>query len=160
MVAQAPSVTLTSDASGCWGCGAFSSEGLWFQFRWPEVWAGVHITVKELLPIVVACAVWGHGWKGKTIRCRCDNAAVVAILKSGSSKDGLAMHLMRCLFFFTAYHQLCLSPEHLPGRLNTAADSLSRDDLPLFLQLVPGPSQLPTPLPEELLRVLVLQRPD
>ena len=48
VVAQAPSVTLTSDASGCWGCGAFSSEGLWFQFRWPEVWAGVHITVKGI----------------------------------------------------------------------------------------------------------------
>ena len=29
----------TSDASGHWGCGAFSSTGTWFQFRWPPAWA-------------------------------------------------------------------------------------------------------------------------
>ena len=54
------------------------------------------------MPIVVGCAVWGHAWKGKTVRCLCDNAAVVAILRSGSAKDPVTMHLMRCLFFFTA----------------------------------------------------------
>ena len=29
----------------------------------------VHITAKELLPIMVACA---HQWQGCTIRCLCD----------------------------------------------------------------------------------------
>ena len=94
-----PSATVTSDASGCWGCGAFSSAGTWFQFCWPPAWAPNHITVKELVPIVVACAVWGHLWKGKTVRCLCDNAAVVAIIRSGSSKDPVAMHLMFCDWF-------------------------------------------------------------
>ena len=160
VVPKPPTATLTSDASGSWGCGAFTADGQWFQVRWPEAWGGVHITVKELLPIVVACAVWGHLWKGRTVRCLCDNAAVVAIVRSGTSKHGLVMHLMRCLFFFTAHHQLCLAPEHLPGRLNTAADSLSRDNLSLFLQLIPEASQQPTPLPEELLQALVHQTPD
>ena len=160
VVAHAPSVTLTTDASGSWGCGAFISTGQWFQFPWPEVWKEVHITVKELLPIVVACAVWGHLWRGTAVCCRCDNMAVVAIIRAGSSKHPLAMHLMRCLFFFTAYHQLYLAPEHLPGRLNTAADSLSRNDRTLFLQLLPEASPSPTPLPDVLLRALVLQRPD
>ncbi len=27
---------ITSDASGSWGCGAFSSEGNWFQLKLPE----------------------------------------------------------------------------------------------------------------------------
>ena len=57
LVHKIPSTTLTSDASGRWGCGAFSSSGAWFQFRWPPAWEAIHITVKELLPIVVACAV-------------------------------------------------------------------------------------------------------
>lgn len=105
---QVPTVTVTSDASGVWGCGTYSSAGHWFQFQWPDVWASVHITGKELLPIVVACAVWGHQWNDRTIRCLCDNAAVVAILRSGSSKHGLVMHLLCCLFFFTTYRQLYL----------------------------------------------------
>ena len=85
---------------------------------------------------------------------------MVAIIKSGSSKTGLVMHLMCCLLFFTAHFKLYLAPEHLPGRLNTAADSLSSDDVALFFQLVPEASRLPTPLPVELLQALVLQRPD
>ena len=96
-----PFATLLSDASGTWGCRAVCN-GQWFQVKWPESWMPVHITVKELLPIVVACAIWGRQWQGKTIRVPCDNAAVVAILRSGWSKNNLAMHLMRCLFCFMA----------------------------------------------------------
>ncbi len=92
--------TLTSDASGTCGCGAFTSTGEWLQLRWPSVWEKIHITVKELLPIMVACATWGHSWQRKTVRSLCDNAAVVAILRSGTSKHSLAMHLLRCLLLF------------------------------------------------------------
>lgn len=64
---QPPSVVLTSDASG--GCGAFLSSGQWFQCQWPATWGTVHITVKELLPIVLACALWGHEWHGNSVHC-------------------------------------------------------------------------------------------
>ncbi len=67
---------ITSDASGSWGCGAFSFEVNWFQLKLPESWKMIHITVKELLPIVLGVAVWGDEWRGKTIKCWCDNAAV------------------------------------------------------------------------------------
>ena len=119
-------------------------------------WSGVNVTAKELLQIVVACAVWGQRWQGSTIRCLC----VVAIIKSGSSRDLLAMHLMRCLFFFSAYYQIVLAPAHIPGKLNEAADHLSRDALSSFLQLVLEAQSQPTPLGEELLATLVLQQPD
>jgi len=46
-----------TDASGKSSCGAFSSTGNWFHGLWHGVWQDVHITVKELLPIVIACAV-------------------------------------------------------------------------------------------------------
>ena len=52
-------MVLISDASGSWGCGAFACTGQWFQLKLPESWHDVHITVKELLPIVLAAAVWG-----------------------------------------------------------------------------------------------------
>ena len=49
VVHSPPAATVTSDALGGWGCGAFSSAGAWFQFCWPPAWAPIHITVKELL---------------------------------------------------------------------------------------------------------------
>ena len=58
---------------------------------------------------------------------------------------------MHNAFFFTAFHQIILLPYHVPGKLNTAADHLSRDALSAFLQLVPGAMPLPKPLPEELM---------
>ena len=128
--------------------------------KWPVSWSSVHITVKELAPIVLAAAVWGKEWKGKTVRCRCDNAAVVAILRSNSSKHPLVMHLLRCLSFFVAHYQLYLDPVHLPGRCNEAADALSRDNLPLFLQLVPTADPAPTHIPENILEALVLKTPE
>ena len=52
-------MVLTSDALGSWGCGAFESSRKWFQIPWRGSLESVHITVKELLPVVVACALWG-----------------------------------------------------------------------------------------------------
>ena len=88
---------VTSDVSGNWGCGAYTSTGEWFMLQWPLSWLRIHITVKELLPLVVWVAMWGKRWLGGSVVCCCDNAAVVAILKSGWCKDELAMHLLRSL---------------------------------------------------------------
>ena len=51
-----------------------------------------------------------------TVCCRCDNAAVVAILRSGTSKHTLVMYILRCLFFFVVYYKIYLDPVHLLGR--------------------------------------------
>jgi len=59
---SSPGVVLTLDASGSWGCGAFESAGKWFQIQWLGALDGAHITVKELLAVVVACALWGSQW--------------------------------------------------------------------------------------------------
>ncbi len=152
--------TVTSDASGNWGCGAFTSMGEWFQLEWPVVWREVHITVKELLPVVVAVAVWGHQWSGKSVRCLCDNAAVVAIINTGTSKNERAMHLMRSAFFFLARHDVRVWAEHLPGVENGSADALSRNDHTSFLLQNPGAQPRPVTIPQELVRALILERPD
>ena len=111
-----PQPIITSDASGNWGCGAFNLDLDWFQLQWPNSWSTLHITVKELAPIVIACAVWGRRWQGRSIHCVCDNAAVVSIITSGSSRDATVMHLMWCLFFFQAVFSLSLHSVHLPGK--------------------------------------------
>ena len=121
-------------------CEAFTKSGSWFQLKWPQSWVVVNIVRRELLPVVLACAVWGRSWRGKTIRCNCDNAAVVAILKSGTCKDSLTMHLARSLFFFLAEFNISIYAVYLPGEQNMAVDSLSRDDLPSLFQVVPTAS--------------------
>ena len=64
--------------------------------------------------MIMGVALWGRKWQGSTIRCWCDNMAVVAIMKSGSSKDEQAMHLMRSLFSFLASYNVILLGEHIP----------------------------------------------
>lgn len=160
VVPSAPEAQMTSDASGSWGCGAYTSEGYWFQLELPESWKDTHITVKELLPIVIGTAVWGSAWQGKTVSCRCDNAAVVAIVNSGRSKVEVVMHLMRCLSFILARWEVSLVCSHIPGVQNGAADALSRNALSSFQRLVPGARVAPTVLPEKLLDCLVRGRPD
>ena len=53
-----PTSKLTTDASGYWGCRAFSDEK-WFQLSWPNSIVGCHISVKELTPVVLATAILG-----------------------------------------------------------------------------------------------------
>ena len=55
-----------------------------------------------MLPVVLGFVLWASKWQGRNKRCRCDNLSVITILNSGSSKEELAMHLMRSLFFFLA----------------------------------------------------------
>ena len=114
-------MVLTSNVSGSWGCGAFTSDGQWFQLQLPACLDGVHITVKELLPNVLGVAVWDSRWKGLTVTCRSDNAAVVAIVNSGRSKMDRAMHLMRCLSFLAKWG-VSLLCRHSPGTHNGAAE--------------------------------------
>ena len=58
MFADSSEVTITTDASGNWGCGAFSGTQ-WFMLPWVGPIKDLHITVKELAPIMVAAMVWG-----------------------------------------------------------------------------------------------------
>ena len=153
-------ITVTSDASGLWGCGAYSSRGEWFQVEWPASWIKLHITIKELLPVVMGVAMWGSRWRGKSVRCRCDNAVVVAILNSCSSKDERAMHLLRSLFLFTAAYDVSVFGEHIPGVENGPADSLSRGNHLSFLYQVPSARQEPSLVPEGLWKGLVCSQPD
>ena len=48
------SVLITSSVSGGWGCRAFRSANQLFQAQWQMYWPSVHITVKDLVLIVVA----------------------------------------------------------------------------------------------------------
>ena len=159
VVRSDPQITLTSDASGGWGCGAYCGSD-WFQLRWAGPTIELHITIKELIPIVVAAAVWGHRWVGMTVQVRCDNAGVVGIVNRGSSKDQEAMHLMRCLAFIAAKYQFSMVASHLSRVKNILADALSRDRLSLFQSKHPQAQPHPAAMSPELLDLLLVTKPD
>lgn len=149
-----PEVTMVSDASGVWGCGAWS-ENSWFQMEWDEASREKNISVKELLPIIIAAVVWGPQWKGKSVCARCDNKAVVDVLRSRTSKEKDLMQLLRCLFFLEACHQFQLSSEHIAGVDNELADDLSRNRLSDFRAKTTGMNDSPSLIPSYLLQWLL-----
>ena len=55
--ATSTSSEVFSDAAGTFGCGAFTSTHYWFQIAWSDDWQSIHITAKELLPIVAVAAL-------------------------------------------------------------------------------------------------------
>ena len=129
-------ITLTSDASGSWGCGAFY-EARWFQFQWSDLLRPQNIAAMELLPILLASAMWGSNWQAHHILCQCDNQAVVAVLNKGSAKDLMLAHILRCISFYAAHYGFSFSAIHVPGEHNRAADALSRNNVQLFLSIFP-----------------------
>ena len=152
-----PVVTVESDASGCWGCGARQGSQ-WLQWQWPEAAQRRQIAPKELLPILFAVAILGRHWSGRLVNCRCDNMAVVSVVDSGYCRDTTMMHMLRCLFFMASHFNVAVQASHIPGVANIAADALSCNQFSRFLQVVPDAAQLPSP--RRLVELLVLSQPD
>ena len=138
--------TISSDASGSWGCGAVC-DGRWFQLSWPMAWRGTPISPKELVPIVVALALWGPLWRGKQVQCLCDNIAVVYAVNRGSARDPKLMRLLRILAFLCAVHSIGITAKHIAGVKYTAADALSRNNLPVFFASTPQATPVPAGVP-------------
>ena len=154
-----PDHEIWSDASGSWGAGAFwKSE--WFQLQWAPSLLDEQIAIKELIPIVIATTLWGSQWHGTTVRANCDNEAVVAVIKSGYSREPFISHLLRCIFFFSAKYDFTLTAAHIPGRLNTLADAISRNNAPYFVSSYPQANQQPTEVPQEFVNKLLVEKPD
>ena len=163
-----PSHHLWTDASGQFGCGAVWPASLsWLQLPWPcppkPGGLQLHkesILLQELLPIVLACAVWGPDWQGSSVVVHCDNMGAVAAVNSGYSRVPSIMHLLRCLFFIRARFHLAVWAVHVPGVQNSWADAISRNHLPHFFSQVPGAANRRRPVPPCLLALLVDQQPD
>ncbi len=139
--AAEPSQSILSDASGSWRCGA-TWNGRWFQIPWPPSWVTTSVAPKELVPIVVAIALWGALWTGQRISCYCDNMAVVFSVNKGSARDRQLMRLLRILFFFCAHYRISISARHYRWTAKLISRrTISR--LPSSL-LLPQPPGLPS----------------
>ena len=107
--------TVSSDALGNWGAGALCLLS-WFYFEWPQTLRALSIQVKELVPVVVAAALFGGYWKGKLVAFSVDNQAVVEIINKSHSKESHLMHLIRLLTFYACHYGFEFRAEHIPGK--------------------------------------------
>ncbi len=154
-----PHATMTSDASGSWGCGAWYLRS-WFQITWDYRSSALTIAEKEFLPIILACATWGRSWHGHRVTCRCDNQVVVASLRSRTSRSGGIMHLLRCLTFVEAHYHMHIDSIYIDTHSNHLADDLSRNRLSSFLLKVPHADTFPSQVSLPLMDLLLDQQAD
>ena len=142
--------SIHTDASGTLGCGAvFGNQ--WLQWQWASEWQPISIMAKELVPIVLSCAVWGPQLVKQSALFYCDNLGLVAALNKSTCKDKLVMQLLQVLSFFIAHHNIYIKSTHIAGALNISADHLSQFDMSSFFLLNPKANKQPTPLPQPLL---------
>ncbi|OQV20021.1 hypothetical protein BV898_06025 [Hypsibius exemplaris] len=103
---------LYTDAAGTIGRGAAYGNH-WFQIAWPASVLALRppIAWQEMVPVYLACLVWGKHWPSKRILFHSDNESVVAAWAK-----------------FSSLHK---------GVNNGVADALSRFEMDRFQELLP-----------------------
>ena len=148
--APLPDFSVSSDAAGALGYGPIL-DNEWFAGKWSISQKPLSIVYKELFPVVISAALWGHQWVTKRVQFCSDNMAVVCVLRSGTLKDPNMMVLLRHLSIVAARHSFTFTASHTAGRDNSIADALSHFDFQHFHHLAPHAATVATPIPAPLL---------
>ena len=86
-------------------------------------WTIVHL---EIVNILLAMRLFANLWATKNILIRCDNQAVVMVLKSGKTCDAFLAASARNIWYVRAIHDIEVQYTHISGASNQVADTLSR----------------------------------
>lgn len=119
--------TLHCDASKlAWG-GVLNmsspARGFWKSHQQTE-----HITLLELRSVFYTCQTFRKELRGKTVQLWEDNQAVVAILKSWTTKSADMMRVLRKLWLLLDINNITLRAQYIASADNVWADALSRQD--------------------------------
>ncbi len=119
--------TLHTDASGSIGWGAALDDGsATASGRWQPTELPWHITAKELIAVRYAIDAFSPHLAGHTVNLRSDNAAVVAVVNSGTSRSPALMAQVRLLWQRLAELRTRLLARYIRTGDNHLADGLSR----------------------------------
>jgi hypothetical protein len=130
---------LSSDASRLrWGAhlGDLEDQGLWSNSE-----KLAHINVLELRAVWLGLQAFPEAVRNAAVVAMTDNTTVVGYIKNqgGGTHSRILSNLTGQMLDWTQSNQIVLSAKHVPGRLNTRADKLSRAE-----QLLPGEWSLNT----------------
>ena len=98
------------------------------------------IELLEMIPIFVACAIWGPQFHCKKILFHSDNLGCVqAWAKLGSSNSAVLSPMRAMVAPAAKFNCYCeLNSVHIDGIFNDIADSLSRFQMSRFARLAPN----------------------
>ena len=118
------SATLELDACLTGLGGRFGAEI--YALPLPVAYQHLDIAYLEMINILVAIRLWGHNWANKKVLIKCDNQAVVSILKSGRTRDSTLATITRNILLEASWIHITITVIHVLGKNNTVADTLSR----------------------------------
>ena len=149
-----PHFSVTSDAAGGVGFGAYLGKE-WFAEAWPPSSENIDISIKEMIPIVIAAELWDKSLERRRISFRTDNQAVFAALKSGLCRDRHLAFCLRELALRAILNNFTFSVVLIPGKVNKASDALSRFRFKEFKSIVPDANSASLYVPPLLLHKLL-----
>ena len=105
----------------------------------------------EMVNILVALKLFGQKWKGNRVLIKCDNEAVVSVLRSGKARDPFLGACARNIWYLSALQDVEMQYVHVLGKNNRRADLLSRwtgnqQDIRELCSLISDPIWLNTDL--------------
>lgn len=125
-----PDVTIYTDASsdadktGGWGAVCENEET---GGRWSKSEEDCHINVQELMAVELGLKSFKQKISGKHVRVRTDNTCALSYLKNMGGSHSLDMNeIAKRIWLWCKRHNVWLTVEHIPGKLNTKADFKSR----------------------------------
>lgn len=152
-------IELYTDSSGNreLGCGAYC-QGHWSYWSWPLGWESSifkEMSFLELVPILLAMYLWGKKYfANKKIMMYIDNNALVSIVNRQTSKSKRVMVLLRKLVLLLLRNDIMFKAQHILGKKNNIADSISRKQFHHFRQLAQWADLNPETIPDEFLAMM------
>ena len=111
------------------GYGAtFGDRFLTGQF--PASWKAHDIQVLELYPIFLLVNMFREDLSNRAVVFHCDNISVVHALNKQTSRNLGVMKLLRPMVLLLLQNNISFKALHIPGKLNTICDELSRGQVP------------------------------
>ena len=92
----------------------------------PSHYFNLTIVHLEMINILVAIKPFGPFWAQKKVLVKCDNQAVVSVLRHSRTKDAFLAACARNIWLLAAWYDLEMNYVHIKGKENIVADLLSR----------------------------------
>ena len=109
------------------------------------------IIVKELIPVMLASAIFGPQSSCKVMQFKIDNAAVIQVIEATYAQNAHLTHLLLLLIFYASYYDFWFMVSHIPGIINTSADTISRNNM--AISQFPGTDKDSIQIPNHLTRI-------
>ena len=114
------------------GAGARFGE-LYYSEQFPTFITDLQLSIThlEMLNLLVATRLFAAQWTHHTVTLGCDNAASVAVLQTGKSRDRLLAACAKQMWILATAHDVTLNPIHRSGDImqQLGVDALSRRHL-------------------------------